>query len=326
MRLGSVLAAAGLEQPGVSDQGGPEVADVVISSKEVTPGALFACIPGQHADGHDFAEEALAKGAVALLCERRLPFPVPQVVVGSVRRTLGPVSSALWGWPSRRMKVVGVTGTNGKTTTCVLLAGIFEANGWQAAVIGTLTGERTTPEAPVLQRRLDELRRQGTAAVAMEVSSHALDQHRVGGTCFEAAVFTNLSQDHLDYHGTMEEYFAAKARLFLSGQVPLAIINSDDDWGARLAAQVSQAGSATVVTFSPREAADVRMGPRGLSFSWRGELVELQMGGSFNVANALAAATAAMALGIGTDAIRRGLRSAPAVRGRFEAVEVGQPF
>ena len=191
--------------------GDPEVRDVVIASSQVSPGALFACVPGSRADGHDYAGEAVERGAVAVLCEHPVDVPVPQVQVASVRPALGAVSAAFWDHPARAMRVVGVTGTNGKTTTCALLASIFESNGWPAGVIGTLTGERTTPEAPVLQRELDHLRRAGTLAVAMEVSSHALDQHRVTGTEFSAGVFTNLSQDHLDYHRTMDAYFASKA-------------------------------------------------------------------------------------------------------------------
>ena len=138
--------------------GDPEIKDIVIVSSQVSPGALFGCVRGEHADGHDYAREAVAKGAAALLCERALDLPVPQVLVPSVRRALGPVSAAFWGYPSRAMRVVGVTGTNGKTTTCALLASIFGAHGWPAGVIGTLTGERTTPEAPALQRKLAELR------------------------------------------------------------------------------------------------------------------------------------------------------------------------
>jgi UDP-N-acetylmuramoyl-L-alanyl-D-glutamate--2,6-diaminopimelate ligase len=226
------------------------------------------------------------------------------------------------------MKVVGVTGTTGKTTTCALLASIFKAYGWQSAVIGTLTGERTTPEAPVLQRRLAELFREGTVAVAMEVSSHALDQHRVDGTELAAAVFTNLSQDHLDYHGTMESYFEAKATLFEPGWAPLAVVNRDDAWGARLARRVAEAGPGApqLVTYSPDDATDVQVGPDRASFRWRGQKLELGMGGRFNVANAVAAATTAEALGVPMAGIQDGLFSVPSVRGRFEVVEAGPPF
>ncbi|HXW81713.1 MAG TPA: Mur ligase family protein, partial [Acidimicrobiales bacterium] len=278
MRLGTLLAAAGLEAavapaclpagirvPGNRGLGpevrnpeirDPEIRDIVIASGQAGPGALFGCVPGEHADGHDYAGEAVAKGAAALLCERALDLPVPQVLVPSVRRALGPVSAAFWGHPSRAMRVVGVTGTNGKTTTCALLASIFDAHGWPAGVVGTLTGERTTPEAPVLQQKLAELRDAGRAAVAIEVSSHALDQHRVHGTDFAAGIFTNLSQDHLDYHLTMEAYFASKARLFTSGQIGVAVVNRQGPWGARLAQLVSDSGT-DLVTYSPEDAQEV---------------------------------------------------------------------
>lgn len=335
MRLGTLLAAAGLDAAEVlaphgggangHQAGDTEVNDVVIVSSEVSPGALFGCVRGSRADGHDYAGEAVRRGAVAVMGERPLGLSVPEVLVPSVRRALGPVSAAFWGYPSGAMRVVGVTGTNGKTTTCALLAGIFDAQGWPAGVIGTLSGERTTPEAPALQRRLAELRDLGKAAVAMEVSSHALDQHRVEGTDFAAGIFTNLSQDHLDYHGTMEDYFASKARLFTSGGVALAVVNRDDPWGARLVEMLS-ASHARLVTFAPNDATDVVLGQRSSSFSWRGQRLELRMGGRFNVANAVAAATAARELGASWDAIASGLASVQPVRGRFEEVDEGQPF
>jgi len=308
--------------PEVND---PVVNDIVIASGEVSPGALFGCIPGSRADGHDYARDAVQRGAVALLTERPVGVGVPEVVVPSVRRALGPVSAAFWGYPSRAMRVVGVTGTNGKTTTCALLAGIFEAQGWHAGVIGTLSGERTTPEAPVLQRRLAEMRELGKAAVAMEVSSHSLDQHRVGGTYFAAGIFTNLSQDHLDYHGTMEAYFASKARLFTSCHVSLAVVNRADPWGAHLVEMLS-GSDVPMVTFSPSDATEVALGRRSSSFSWHGERLELRMAGRFNIANAVAAATAARALGANREAIIVGLASVNPVRGRFEEVDEGQPF
>jgi UDP-N-acetylmuramoyl-L-alanyl-D-glutamate--2,6-diaminopimelate ligase len=303
----------------------PVVRDVEIVSGRAQPGTLFACIRGSRSDGHDFAGEAVGRGAVALLCERALDVPVPQAVVPSVRRALGPVSAALWGFPARALKLVGVTGTNGKTTTCAMLAGIFGAQGWRAGVIGTLTGERTTPEAPALQRRLAEFAEQGVVAVAMEVSSHALEQHRVGGTAFAAGVFTNLSQDHLDYHTTMEGYFAAKRKLFTGGELPLAVVNRADPWGARLIGEL--AGSTVkVVTFSLEDARDVVVGPRGASFTWHGERAQISMGGRFNIGNALAAATTARELGAGWDAICAGLAEVEPVRGRFQLVDEGQPF
>jgi len=326
----TVHPAGGERRPGTPGAGGPLasdplVSDVVIASAEVTPGALFGCVKGMRADGHDFAAEAVARGAVAMLCERAVDVPVPQVLVPSVRRALGPVSAALWSRPSSSMKVVGVTGTNGKTTTCALLAAIFEAEGWRTGVIGTLTGERTTPEAPTLQRRFAEFRDQGAGAVAMEVSSHALDQYRVSGTDFAAGVFTNLSQDHLDYHGTMEAYLEAKAQLFTRGQVRLAVVNRSDAWGARLVERLA-GGDVPLVTFATEDATEVVMRRRTASFSWRGGRLELNMAGRFNVVNAVAAATTARELGAGWDAVAKGLASVCPVRGRFEAIDNGQPF
>ncbi len=267
----------------------------------------------------------MQRGAVALLCEHILELPVPQVVVPSVRQVLGPVAAAFWGFPSRDLKLVGVTGTNGKTTTCAMLAGIFDAQGWPAGVIGTLTGERTTPEATVLQRRLAEFCRAGTTAVAMEVSSHALAQFRVAGTTFAAGVFTNLSQDHLDYHVTMDAYFAAKLKLFSADQLSLAVVNRADPWGARLISRL--AGSPIrVVTFALEDARDVVVGQGGAGFTWCGRQMEIRMGGRFNITNALAAASTARELGAEWDAISAGLAGVEPVRGRFQVVDEGQPF
>ncbi len=331
MRLRELAEAAGLAEFVIAAAGrgtpaeGPEVRSVVMSSAEVSAGSLFACVPGARADGHDYASQALARGAVALLCEHEIPLGVPQLVVPSVRRAVGPLSAAFWGRPAASMTVVGVTGTNGKTTTCALLASIFQANGWQTGVLGTLTGARTTPEAPELQRQLAELRDSGARAVAMEVSSHALAQARVGGTEMAAGVFTNLSQDHLDYHGTMDAYFEAKALLFQPGMVRLAVVNRDDPWGKRLAARL-QGGRLSLVTYGPGDATEVVLGRRSASFTWRGERINLNIPGRFNVTNAIAAATTARELGVGWDAVIAGLAAVTPVRGRFEPVEAGQPF
>jgi UDP-N-acetylmuramoyl-L-alanyl-D-glutamate--2,6-diaminopimelate ligase len=330
VRLRTLLAAAGLDAVGVSVRPGsgtsdPEISDIVIASDQVRPGALFGCVPGSRADGHAYAMEAVERGAVAVLCERPLGVPVPQVQVPAARRALGPLAAAFWGHPARSMRVVGVTGTNGKTTTCALLASIFEANGWRAAVIGTLTGELTTPEAPSLQRQLAQLRESGTRAVAMEVSSHALDQSRVAGTDFSAGVFTNMSQDHLDYHHTMEAYFGSKAQLFTTGLVHVAVVNRDGAWGARLVDLLS-AREVRVVTFGAGDASEVVTAAHGSSFRWRGRRLELNMPGRFNVSNAVAAATTAFELGIGWGPISDGLASVPPVRGRFQLVDEGQPF
>ena len=218
------------------DPAGTEVTAIEFDSRHVEPGALFCCLPGRAGDGHDHAAEAVARGATALLVERRLALDVTQAVVaaGTVRPAMARLACAFFGQPARSLLTVGVTGTNGKTTVTHLLASIFEAHRWPTTVIGTLDGARTTPEAPVLQRLLAEARDGGRRAVAMEVSSHALAQARVDGIRFDAAVFTNLSHDHLDYHGTIEAYFAAKASLFTPERAAMAVVNVDDAWGRRI--------------------------------------------------------------------------------------------
>jgi UDP-N-acetylmuramoyl-L-alanyl-D-glutamate--2,6-diaminopimelate ligase len=301
-----------------------EVEAVTMDSRAVGPATLFACVPGRAVDGHGFAAAAVGAGAVALLTERPLDIPVPQIVVPSVRRVVGPVAAAVYGDPSQAMTVVGVTGTNGKTTTVSMLAALFRAAGSHSVALGTLTQARTTPEAPELQARLADLRRNGHDAVAMEVSSHALDQHRVEGVHFAAAIFTNLTQDHLDYHVTMERYFAAKVRLFEAGRSAMAVVNRDDPWGRRLIALLGDRAAPPVVTFGidDVEGLDLRAG----TFRWRAQEITLRLGGRFNVLNALAAATCAEALGLDGPTIAAGLGSVQRVPGRFEAVEAGQDF
>jgi UDP-N-acetylmuramoyl-L-alanyl-D-glutamate--2,6-diaminopimelate ligase len=254
-----------------------------------------------------------------------MALPVPQVVVSAVRPALGPLADAFHDHPSSRLRVVGVTGTNGKTTTTQLLAAIFEAQGWPTETIGTLTGIRTTPEAPVLQATLADLYDRGVAAVAMEVSSHALDQYRVDAVHFAAATFTNLTQDHLDYHHTMEEYFAAKARLFEPGRVGLAVVNADDAWGRRLLESLARQPM-TAMPYSFDDVSDLRLTPEGSIFRWGGVEISLRLGGRFNVYNALAAATTARELGVTGRAVADGLANLRSVRGRFEPVDAGQPF
>ena len=283
---------------------------------------LFCCVPGRERDGHDFADEAIAAGAVALLTERALPVDVAQVVVDDARAATGIVAATLHGHPSLDLVVVGVTGTNGKTTTTHLVANILREAGTRTEVLGTLSGARTTPEAPDLQRRLAAWRDEGVGAVAMEVSSHALALHRVDGTRFAVGVFTNLGRDHLDFHGTMEAYFQAKARLFAPEFLDRAVVNLDSPHGRLLA----DAPLVPTDGFSLRDA-DVRhLGSDRSEFVWRGHDVHLGLGGEFNVANALAAAGAASALGIPDSVIAAGLSRPVRVPGRFEVVDAGQPF
>jgi UDP-N-acetylmuramoyl-L-alanyl-D-glutamate--2,6-diaminopimelate ligase len=299
-----------------------EIRAIAHDSRQIEAGTLFCCVPGAVHDGHDYADAAARAGAAALLCERRLDVEVPQVVVPSVRRAMGPLAAAVAGFPSDQLDVVAITGTNGKTTTAELVAAILEADGRSCGIIGTLTGARTTPEAPELQATLASLVAEGRQAVAMEVSSHALDAHRVDGTRFRVAVFTNLSQDHLDHHGTMEAYFAAKARLFTAELSDLAVLNRDDVHGRLLADTVA----IDHVTYGLDDVEDLVLAADGSRFRWRGQTLELALPGRFNVSNALAAATAATALGVEPEAVARGLRSAGVVAGRFERIDEGQPF
>jgi UDP-N-acetylmuramoyl-L-alanyl-D-glutamate--2,6-diaminopimelate ligase len=298
------------------------IAGVVHDTRAVGPGSLFCCVPGARVDGHDLAPEAVRAGAAALLVEQELPLSVPQLLVSSVRQAMGPVADAFWDHPSRSMRVVGVTGTSGKTTTTHLLRSILSAHGWSAEVLGTLSGPRTTPEAPELQARLAGERDAGRDAVVMEVSSHALSLGRVRATRFACAVFTNLSHDHLDFHRDLDDYFEAKALLFTPAYSELAVVNLDDPRGRILAdrAEVPTTG------FSIADASDVAITPTRARFRWRGVEIDLPLGGAFNVANALAAATAASLLDVDPATVAEGLRSADAVPGRFEPVDEGQPF
>jgi len=305
---------------------GVTVEAITHDSRAVAPGTLFCCVPGARADGHDFAPRAVAAGAVALLVQRPLAVDLPQLVVDDVRRAMGPAASAVYGHPSRELTVIGVTGTNGKSSTVALLAAIWEKAGQRAEVYGTLTGARTTPEAPDLQRQLRESRDRGVSVVAMEVSSHALELGRVGGTRFAAAVFTNLGRDHLDFHGDVESYYRAKARLFDPGFTDTAVVNLDDAHGRRLAGEVAAAGGVAVHGYALADAAGLQADGPVSRFTWRGHPVTLHLAGRHNVSNALAAATAAAALGLDPAPVAAALDEARPVRGRFELVDGGQPF
>ncbi len=298
-----------------------EIDDLAYDTRDVRPGSLFFCVPGARADGHDFAAEAVAKGAVALVVERPLGLDVPQLVVPDARRAMAVAADEVFGWPTEELQVAGVTGTNGKTTTAFLLYSIFAAAGRRPGLLGTIEtrvgGERrpairTTPEAIDLQRAFREMLDAGDRSCAMEATSHGSELGRLDRVRFAALVFTNLSQDHLDFHGTMERYFEAKRRLFLEGRPP-AVINVGDPWGRRLAADRPDA-----LTFGFAD--DAEIGPDVLAE------VDLKLRGRFNVENALGALTASRLLGIDDDAIARGLEAVRGVPGRFESVAEGQPF
>lgn len=301
------------------------VSGVTHDSRQVREQWMFACLRGDHADGHAFAAAAVANGAVALLVDERgleeldSDADVVRLVVDDTRLALGPVAATVYGTPSNELQVIGVTGTNGKTTTSAMLAAILRAAGAPTEVFGTLSGVHTTPEAPELQRRLRAAVNDGAAAVVMEVSSHGLALHRVDGTAFAAAVFTNLGRDHLDLHGTEAAYFRAKAKLFETGRTRIGICNIDDPHGRLL----YEAAEIDMVPFSAADATDVELGAGRVAFTWRGVRLEVPIGGAFNVLNALAAATTARALGVADEQIRAGLAALDVVPGRFEHVGGG---
>jgi UDP-N-acetylmuramoyl-L-alanyl-D-glutamate--2,6-diaminopimelate ligase len=318
MDLERVIAA--LAPTDVVGRAPAEVRDLAFDVRTVGPGALFFCVPGSRADGHDFAAEAVARGAVALVVERPVGVAVPQLVVPSSRAAMAVVADEFFGRPTEELEVVGVTGTNGKTTTAFLLHSILAAAGLRPGLIGTVEArvggatrklERTTPEAIDLQRLFREMLDAGDRSCALEASSHAAELHRLDRVRLRALVFTNLTQDHLDFHGTMERYFAAKRKLFEEAQ---AVVNIDDPWGRRLVEELG--GAALTFGLSP----EAEVGPEALAG------VELRLRGRFNVLNALGAAAAARLLGIDAGAVRAGLESVEGVPGRFEEVSEGQPF
>lgn len=325
---------------------GVDVEAVTHDSRRVRRGAMFACIVGDRADGHEHAGEAVDAGAVALLVERPLGLPVMEAEVPSVRAALGPVAARFHGDPSASLQCLGVTGTNGKTTTTYLLEAIARAAGQRVGLIGT-TGaridgqsvslEHTTPEASELQALLARMRDAGVATVAMEVSSHALAQHRVDGTHFAAVCFTNLSHDHLDFHGDVDAYFDAKARLFDPAFTNAAAVNTDDAHGRRLAERSMRAG-VDVVTYSAEgreadvSARDVSLAITGTTFTLvdtrvdRTDRVRCALLGRHNVSNALSAAATARAVDMAFDDVVAGLGGVALVPGRLERIDAGQPF
>lgn len=326
-----------------------EINDIQTDSRAVKAGDLFICLPGHTQDGHLYAPQAVEKGAAALVVERRLELAVPQLIVKSSRLAMAVLADAFFGQPSQTVKLIGITGTNGKTTTTYLIERILQDAGHSPGVIGTVerrfAGQsqpmaRTTPEALELQRYLAEMRDAGTDYCAMEVSSHALEQGRVKGCRFRTAVFTNLTQDHLDYHGSMERYAQAKGLLFSrlgneygteEGERAYAVLNADDAASETFAAMTA----AEVITYGVDSPADVRatnirITAHGTSFhveTFRGEAdITLRMAGKFNVYNALAAIAAALLEHVDLSQIKASLEALPGVPGRVEAVQAGQPF
>ena len=315
MNLERLIAA--LDPVEVLASGPVEVRDLAYDARAAVAGTLFFCVPGQRADGHDFAPQAVENGAVALVVERPLELDVPQVVVGDARAAMAVAADEFFERPTQELEIAAVTGTSGKTTTTFLLFAILAAAGRRPGLLGTVEArvggerrgvKRTTPEAIDLQRLFREMLDGGDRSCAMEASSHASELHRLDRVRFRTLAFTNLSQDHLDFHGDMESYFQAKRRLFVTEPRPRAVLNVGDEYGRRLADELPDA-----VTFSLEDAAAL-------------DGIDLKLRGRFNVENALAALYSARELGTDDEAIKRGIESVRGVPGRFEAVDEGQAF
>jgi UDP-N-acetylmuramoyl-L-alanyl-D-glutamate--2,6-diaminopimelate ligase len=317
-----------------------EVRDLAYDTRTVAAGAAFFCVSGENADGHDFAAEAVERGAVALVVERAVEPEVPQLVVPSARAAMATAADVFFGEPTRELEVAGVTGTSGKTTTAYLLYSVLDAAGRSPGLLGTVEsrvgGEvrpvvRTTPEAIDLQRTLREMLDAGNRSVALEASSHASVLHRLDRVRFDALVFTNLSQDHLDFHASMEDYFAAKRKLFTGAAPPPAAVNVGDGWGRQLADELADVNRAPLITFGFAENAEIRpeglvLDAAGARFTAGGIEIESNLRGRFNVENALGAVAAGILLDVDEDEIAAGVRALAGVPGRFEAVDEGQSF
>lgn len=321
-------------------QGDAEVIRPFMDSREKMRGGLFFCISGARFDAHDFAEQAVKNGASALVVERLLPLDIPQILVKNVRAAFGPMCAELYGHPARQMKMVGLTGTKGKTTSSYLIKAILEAAGMKVGLIGTtgnmigstfLHGDMTTPEAHHLQGLLRQMADEQVQAVVMEVSAHAIAMHRVDGIVYDVGCYTNLSQDHLDYFETMERYFEAKKAFFTQGYVKRAALNVDDDTTAKILRDIQipylRFG---ICTNADLYARDIEISESGVTFrlckGGEERMVHLQLTGIFNVYNALTAAAAALSLDIGLDQIVQGLESVRAVPGRAEMLETHTPY
>ncbi len=347
---------------GATVRGDPatEVSGLAYHTRDVADGTLFFCVPGLSADGHAFAGRAVEHGAAALVCERSTGAAAAEVLVPSARRAMALIAARWYGEPSRELTVAGVTGTNGKTTTAHLVAGILAAAGKRTALLGTVVNRiggvdnavtLTTAESLDLQRMFREMLDAGDEACALEVSSHALSQDRALGIDFDAVLFSNLTRDHLDYHKDLDDYFLAKRRLFLPDEArsgsARAIVNVGDEYGRRLAGECrpiygddlwtclvadGQTAGLQPDERPDAEARDLRLRADGSEFTLAvprldlEERVVLRLAARFNVENALAAAAAGLALGVPAEAVVRGLSVTEGVPGRFQAVRVGQPF
>jgi UDP-N-acetylmuramoyl-L-alanyl-D-glutamate--2,6-diaminopimelate ligase len=349
MRLDELTAglasdrSAGLGAGGAAGAGDVEITGLAYDSRAVRGGELFFCVAGFERDGHDFAPQAVSAGAAALVVERPLELGVPELLVFSARAAMAPIAARFYGDPTSQLRVVGITGTNGKTTTAYLVRALLEAAGEQCGLLGTVKsvigGEdrpvvRTTPEAIELQRDFRAMLDGGDRACAIEVSSHALELGRADAIEFAGAVFTNLTQDHLDFHDTMEDYFLAKRRLFFDGAPRVSVLNVGDRYGRRLADELDGARTFAVDAEADFSASELACDLSGCSFTLRtrpdgsSRRVRLAMPGRFNVANALGALLVVHEL-LGRERLEELLAALEAgvhVPGRFEPVEEGQDF
>lgn len=325
-----------------SDIRGPEVVSLAYATSQVIPGSLFFCVRGFTRDGHDFAPEAIAKGAVALVVDHPLNLGVPEVVVDNVRDAMAPAAANFYGDPTKDLQVVGVTGTNGKTTTAFLVRDLLEADQRQTGLLGTVKsvigGEthevvRTTPEAIDLQKAFRDMVDKQDVAAVMEVSSHALELRRADAIHFAVGIFTNLTQDHLDFHPTMEDYFHAKRRLFTELKPQQSVVNIDDPYGRRLAEELGPANTITFALDDPSaayRATNIDLTLTGSTFAATTPDGEIELvsplRGRFNVSNVLGALAAARAIGVPLETAAQAITTAGKVPGRFEAIDEGQDF
>ncbi|MCF7669420.1 MAG: UDP-N-acetylmuramoyl-L-alanyl-D-glutamate--2,6-diaminopimelate ligase [Verrucomicrobia bacterium] len=324
-----------------------EVLGINYDSRRITPGMVFIAVPGQHFDGHDFIPDAVSRGVSAVVCERDafVPPRVAKILVKDAREALALISCVYYDRPSRKMKVIGITGTNGKTTISFILKRMLEVSGIRTGLIGTIRYEigermipaqRTTPEALDLQSMLSQMVRAGCKACVLEVSSHSLHQKRVLGIGFDVALFTNLTQDHLDYHGGMEPYFESKKKLFDGLREDLrpnaAVVNIDDKFGARLIEESKAAVNMTYGLSEPAmiKAINIRLGRLRTAMRVTGPGFDfdctLNLIGRHNVYNVLAAIGASAAMNVKCDFMKEALESFPSVPGRLERLDCGQPF
>jgi UDP-N-acetylmuramyl-tripeptide synthetase len=323
-----------------------EVVGVTYDSRRLTPGMVFIAVPGQNVDGHNFIVNAIDRGAAAVICERNgcATLRATKVVVSDSREALARIAAAFYQHPATKLKVIGVTGTNGKTTVAFMVKEILEAAGVKTGLIGTvryeigarvIPAQRTTPEALEIQQMMAQMVREGCQACVMEVSSHALDQHRVLGVEFDVAIFTNLTQDHQDWHGTMEHYYSAKERLFRAAgarKKQAAIINLDDCYGARLTQRTNLDEKLTygLSAAAQLRAAKIELDRAGSRFTVetpeKSFTCHLPLIGKHNIYNALAAIGAARALKVEMNVMRSALHRLSPVPGRLEGIVCGQPF